>query len=322
MNNYKHYFLRQLGIKESQFDKSAVNDPYNDIDPDSFKNDADKQNVNHREPEAFQNISPTAKSPSILAINVRGTPSGGMPTSLGMSDTAIAPDGAGVDAKSKVALGGWELVSKQIPNSVIVNKTPENSKIQSDSPISNEESETPADEHPSQIQHVKGTSPQSLTGTDDELDSFMGNVLPDETGEEDLSLSGACPEKSEDSVDVNNDGEDGEDESPGNLSLGLNAVNLEERTLDNTFAKHKSLMSEKLGLTEKKLILGKKDEDTTKECKPCGCKKPNTVHNKKYTTKQLKSIKEKLYIKSQKIPLNEQEREISNQITIVLNNRK
>lgn len=128
-------------------------------------------------------MSPTAMSPQILGIAVRGSvtgglPSGGMPsmgpTSLTPSDTAIAPEGAGVDPKSKAALGGLELVSKQTPNSTVVDGTPQNQMISSAGPIADIVPPTPADEHPSQVQQVDGEPVQALTGTSADREAPMG----------------------------------------------------------------------------------------------------------------------------------------------------
>jgi hypothetical protein len=441
MSDYKSYLLRQLGIKESQY-KSFVNDPYDDIDPDELRKGADDETGEHgmspedaertamdhltapdqghyytgvetakdagmlKERRPFDSISPTAKSPAILAIGIRGTPGGIMPTSLAPSDTAIAPEGAGVDAKSKAALGGLELVSRQTPNSTIVNKTPQNDMINSESPISDIVPTTPADEHPSQVQNIDGVSVQALAGSTDDGDAPMGDKPEPEEfevgeeGEEDMSLTGACPKGLDIDVprDEGEEEEEEEDETSHMLKEGKHkagcqcgfcknkgsfgkkkeddktnvdekpekltetkcrikgcsgkAVNgarekhgegfqglcnnhiesqserekktgdhsrtinwIMNKSVDETFARHKKLMQEKLGI----------EESSTEECKDCGCDKLNTVHSKKtkkLTTERLKVLKEHFTKKLQKSPLTEQEIEASNRIDSILKSRE
>lgn len=202
MSNYKSYFLRQLGLNEDQF-KPVTTDPET-IEPDELKAGIDTEHEHTEEDTLARKIalhhlgedphyysrmkkaglkeftpmssimSPTAKFPPVLGISVRGSvtggmPSGGMPTlgptSLVPSSTATPPDGTGVDPKSSSALGGLELVSKQTPNSMLVNKTPQNTSINSPNPISSGAPTTPAEEHPLQVQQVSGEPVQALTGT-------------------------------------------------------------------------------------------------------------------------------------------------------------
>lgn len=337
MKNYKSYFLRQLGLKESQFKPSDVNDPYDNIDPDELRkgtedekdehgfstNLAQRTAVDHlkepnqthyysgvdaakkagmlKEKSPFSAMSPTAKSPTILAIGIRGTPGGMMPsqamapTSLPPSDTAIAPDGAGVDPKSKAALGGLQLASKQTPNSTIVNGTPKNNMLQSSRPVSDIVPPTPATEHPDQVQQVSQTDDipaQALTGTTSNSDSPMGEK----------------PEPED--FDVNDIEVDGTD-----LDIPKGEDEIDPNMVNETFARHKKLMREKLGIKEEK----------TEECKDCGCNKPNTTHGKKtpkLSEKKLNKIKEGLYRRAFDRALTEQEIEAVNVINETLKNRK
>ena len=262
MSNYKNYLLRQLGLKESQLPASIIErDAYPGIDPDELEQGTadekdehgmpldkakqtatqhlDQPNQGHyysgmdkaknagmlkeKIPFLGGNISPTAKSPQVLAISVRGSPLGGLPThnaaptSLTPSDTAVAPEGAGVDAKSPAALGGLELVSRQTPNSTVVDNTPQNDTINSAAPIADAVPPTPADEHPAQVQQVDGEPAQALTGTSADKEAPMGEKpepeefeieKDEEEGEEDMSLKSAAPK----GMDIDVPKEEGEEE--------------------------------------------------------------------------------------------------------------
>ena len=449
MSKYRSYFISQLGIKESTF-KPVDIDPES-IDPKELEKGigvehehtqddvvAKKIALHHlaEDPHYYSRMdkaglkefspmksimSPTARTPQVLGISIRGSstgglPSGGMPTlgptSLCPSDTAIAPEGSGVDPKSSIALGGLELVSKQAPNSVVVDNTPQNQTINSAAPIAKDLSEPPSETHPAQVQNLKHEPVQSLTGTPEDQESPMGDKpepeqfeVDQDPGEEDMSLAGACPkgidievpegeneeesegeededaptnvvkdEDDEDKESLNewgkhktgcqcgfcknkgkmgkkkdekskkddyydgawdseyaasrkrNDAADGPDESKKSKS--------DEKqfgtSLDEVFARHKKLMKEKLGIGDGEPPVQKFEMDSEKagmvkvgECKPCGCKKPNTAHDKKtpkLTNESLKKIHEQLVRKSQKVPLNEQEKEIARRIITRLKN--
>ena len=359
MSNYKSYLLRQLGIKEGQIKSSDVDrDAFPGIDPDELEQGSDEERQEHgfppdiatktavdhleapeqghyytgvekakdagmlRENPPFSSISPTAKNPSILAVNIRGTPGGMMPTSLAPSDTAIAPEGAGVDVKSKAALGGLDLVSVQKPNSSVIDSTPQNNMINSDKPISDIVPTTPADGHPSQTQQLDKDPVQALTGTSGDGNAPMGEKPEPEkfeAGEEDMSLTSAMP----DGIDIDvprDDGEENPDEKENEEDpIDPHMVNDDkdnENGINETFARHKKLMREKLGI---------KEEEKTEECKTCGCNMPNTEHpkkTKKLTTERLQSLREHFFKESHKRTLNEQEMEVSKRIISILKNRK
>jgi len=352
MSEYRKYFLRQLGIKESQFNST--------IDPDELEkgtgeerdehgmppDEAEKTARDHlgdpkqghyytgvdmakkmgmlkeKTPRLQDLVSSTAKVPQILGISVRGSTTGGLPSgampTLGTpsalvqsdaSDTATAPEGAGVDVKSKAALGGLEPAQKQVPNSVVVNKTPQNSTINSDTPIADTEDNTPAETHPLQVQNIKlSTVAQDLTGTTDNAADQMGEKPEPEAETE--------PEN-DITVDLS------EDEKNVNLTEGKHKAGCQcgfcknkgsfgkkkeedtdeekkDKELDETFAHNKKLMREKLGLKETK----------AEECKTCGCDKPNTIHDKKthkLTENKLKTLREHFINKSKRIALTERE---------------
>jgi hypothetical protein len=431
MSEYKSYLMRQLGITESQFEASNVIPE--SVDPSELKKGieverehtkdtgiAKKIALDHlsedpkyytrmekcglKEHSPFQTLSPTAKSPNIIGISIKGTPGGMMPTSLGQSDTAVAPAGAGVDVKDKAALGGWELVSKQTPNSTVVDHTPQNATLNSSAPIADDVEPTPAQEHPSQIQQTKGSeiSVQSLTGTtdddtipmgdkpepenfevgdeDDEPESEFG--LDDEAGgdneEGNMSLASVTPKGDDvDDIEIPDSGEEedeegdeeeeedenqphmvkeececkdcncdpckckkslkeeSDDEAESNICSSCNGSGegrhdgskctscggsgndarpwgkrkREREELDETFNRHLKLMQEKLKV---------------KECKPCKCDTPNTVHDKKtskLTNESLQKMQEKFLKKALKSPLTEQEQEVSREIISTLKRR-
>lgn len=388
-SNYKSYFLRQLGIKESQLTPSEVNDPYKDIDPDELEMGTEDEKDEHGFPlkqaektaidhltakdqghyysgmekakdqgmlkekgslEALMMLSPTAKAFNVLG-SVKGSPFGGMPThntepptALPSSDTAIAPEGSGVNPKSKAALGGLELVSKQTPNSTLVDATPQNDMINSDKPISDIVPPTPAEEHPDQVQQVDDEPAQSLTGTSASGDAPMG----DKPEPEKFEVDGEEGEEN-DEIDIDVPNEEGEEnDEEGNEKVDPHMKNetinegkhksgctcgfcknkgsfgkksseekekSEETELDETFNRHKKLMREKLGIEEEK----------TDECKTCGCDKPNTVHPKKtkaLTTEKLQALREYFFVESHKRVLTEQEKEVSKRIISVLKSRR
>lgn len=322
MSNYKSYLLRQLGIKESQFKPSIVErNAFPGIDPDELEKGAEDEKEEHdmsaekAELTARQHLgkpeqghyysgmdkaknmgmlkekdkmgslmSPTAKSPQVLAISVRGSSSGGLPTSLSVSDTAIAPEGAGVDPKSKAALGGLELVTRQKPNSTIVDTTPQNDTINSADPIASEVPPTPADEHPSQVQQVDGEPAQALTGTSNSDDAPMGEKPEPEEFEtdNDMRLQAALPQGID--IDVpraegEEESEDEEDEEKLSKPHMTQDDNKKEfgTPLDEVFARHKKLMAEKLGIGEEVLEEGKHKAG----CQ-CGfCKNKGNIGKKK-----------------------------------------
>ncbi len=334
MSEYKSYLLRQLGIKESQFKPVDV-DPET-IDPKELEAGMDTETEHTEAPDIakkialhhlgedpqyysrmkacglkeyspFQSLmSPTAKSPSVLAIGIRGTPGGMMPTSMSPSDTAVAPEGVGVNPKSRAALGGLELVSRQTPNSTLVDRTPKNQTLNSSAPIADVVPPSEDNQHPAQVQALKTSGPrgipvQALLGTTDdgnapmgekpEPEEFENNCSPTDSNSCDIEVPNGADEENGDNL------EDEEEESD----------NMAPTSVDETFARHKKLMREKLHVGE---------------CKPCGCNKPNTEHpkkTKKFTTEQLHSIKKRF---SKKRSLNEQEKKVLDKIDSTLKSRE
>lgn len=249
MSNYKSYFIRQLGIKESQdittegFDRkelaTGINVEKEHTDDANIAAQIAKDHL-REDPHYYTKltkagleetnklsdlISPTRGNP-VIGMAVRGSSTGGLPsgamptlgpTSLTPSSTEDSPKtDAGVDIKSSAALGGLEKVQKQTPNSTIVDKTPKNDTIDSAEPIAKDVPETPADGHPSQVQQIKTVAVQALTGTTDDPNAPSGDIphpenfaTDDENG--DMSLKGACPKGIDVEVPGDEESEEGEE---------------------------------------------------------------------------------------------------------------
>lgn len=382
MSDYKSYLLRQLGIKESRY-KPSVDDPYKDIDPDELETGADEEAEEHgmspekakqtaidhlKEPqqghyytgvEKAKNmgmlkekmppftslLSPTAKSPAILAIGIRGTPGGIMPTSLAPSDTVSTPIESGVNVKSGAALGGLEPINTQRPNSLTFDTTPQNQTLNSSAPVADAVPSTPADEHPAQIQQVDGVPAQALAGSTNDAKAPMGEKPEPEKfevgrkeGEEDISLKGACLK----GIDVDVPKEEGEEESDeeeeeeklhmvkeGKHKTGCQCGFCKnkgsfgkkkkeekknesaDKKVDETFARHKKLMQEKLGI----------EPEDYEECDKTKINILPQKTSKKLTTERLKVLQEQFFKKAQRNPLTEQELEASKRILSILKAR-
>lgn len=324
--NYKSYFIHQFGLKEQL--KPTV-DP-SSVDPEELKkgikdemehtNDpalAKKIALHHlaKRPKYYSELekcnidefnqmqsllSPTVKSPQILAISVKGSPSGGLPSGTNMQDTAIAPKGAGVNTSSKAALGGLEPVSVNTSNSVIVNKTPHNNAIDSANPISDVEGKDNDFNHPLQMQNKDEKSAQALTGTTNDPESMMGDMPhPEEfeiTSDEEMDSLNETKrkkitwtDKEKEELDIFRNQRNSSDVGKEiQKQFGYNAGDSDDKNKDDvneTFIRHKRLLRQKLNLKENK----------TNECSPCKCGKPNTLHfkkTKKITESQLHRLKE------------------------------
>ena len=240
--NYKKYMVRQFGLTESQFvplpKKEAI------------------------EPQ----ISPTARPPTILALGIRGSTSGGLPSGADQLGTDISP--------SKV--GGYDRVEPQNLNSTVVNKTPDNPEIkQSNVPINTNPSTEAGVTHPHQIQVTAHEEPQSVTGASTDSDST-------------LTLKSATPK----GIEVDIPGENQEPEQAVHDEDDHTAM-IPATSLSETFARHKRLMRERMGFTEAKnqCLCGcegtcqcppnckcKKNKNGVCECATCGCGDPNDKH--------------------------------------------
>jgi len=143
-SNYKEYLRRQLGIKKSQSKLPPVL----------------REGISGLE----RMLSPTAVSTPIIAVGIRGSSTGGLPS--GADQTNIpsnTPTGR---------LGGYEKISVAKDNSDIFNKTPSNSQINSPGPIANDP-KTINNPHPHQVQADRGEPPQMVTGASTDSDPTL-----------------------------------------------------------------------------------------------------------------------------------------------------
>lgn len=152
MSNYKNYLLRQLGIKESALK------PTEDEAEKAFPPVGMDAKEKGSEPSPRDRIlSPTAVATPVIAVAVRGSNTGGLPSGKNMSPSR---------------LGGYEPIPTAKENSEVVDKTPSNAQINSSSPIS-DTPETAKDAHPHQVQNSEGEPPQSVTGASTEDDGAL-----------------------------------------------------------------------------------------------------------------------------------------------------
>jgi len=151
MSDYKNFLLRQLGIKES-----AIKPTEDETDATGPSLGINKQS---QEPSSRDRmISPTAVSTPVIAMAVRGSVTGGLPSGKNMSSSK---------------LGGYEPIPTTKQNSEVVDKTPNNVKINSSSPISDVTSDSEKEVHPHQVQNADGEPPQSVTGASIEDDGAL-----------------------------------------------------------------------------------------------------------------------------------------------------
>jgi hypothetical protein len=154
MSDYTKYLLRQLGIKESSLKKLKLNE-----------DELDAEKGNETGVPNFQKmLSPTARATPVIAVAIRGSSTGGLPS--GADQTGISP------TTPTGRLGGYEPIPSAKDNSLVVDKTPSNSAINSSSPINNN-SPTEEDPHPHQIQKDVGEPPQAVTGASTDSDDSL-----------------------------------------------------------------------------------------------------------------------------------------------------
>ena len=172
---------------------------------------------------------------------------------------------------SPTKIGGYDRVEPQNLNSKMVNKTPNNPEIQQNVvPINNNPSTGNGVTHPHQIQVTAQEEPQAVTGASTDTDPT-------------LTLKSAAPKAIE--VDVAQENADSEEEERNNNN---NTAMIPSTSLSETFARHRKLMLEKLGLCscghkpsecdckpDCKCNCNKKVE----ECATCGCGDPTDMHD-------------------------------------------
>lgn len=191
-----------MGIKESSLMKPAGIQP-SDVDPKELEMgiEDEKEHTNDKElakkialqhlkkhgdyysrikkagleegPDPLQRmVSPTAVSTPVIAIAVRGSSTGGLPSGADRNMSPNQVDGIDVSRMSKGQLGGYEPVVKDTPNSELIDKTPINPQINSSSPIV-DNPQTINDPHPHQVQKSEGEPPQDVTGASTDGDDTL-----------------------------------------------------------------------------------------------------------------------------------------------------
>jgi len=199
---YKNYLLRQMGVKESQIKPSIVErNAFPNIDPDELEMGSKDEKEEHgmSDEKAAQTaaqhlqqkdqghyytgmekakkqgmlkdalmgggmLSPTAKATPVIAVAIRGSNTGGLPS--GADQTGISP------STPTGRLGGYEPIPTAKDNSELIDKTPSNPQINSPSPKA-EVPQTIVDPHPHQTQHATGDVPQAVTGASTDSDSTL-----------------------------------------------------------------------------------------------------------------------------------------------------
>lgn len=208
---YKNYLLRQMGIKESQVPPSIVErNAFPGIDPDELEMGAEDEKDEHhmsdekaaqtaaqhldqpnqghyytgmekakkagmlRDALAGGALSPTAIPTPVIAVAIRGSNTGGLPS--GADQTGISPN------TPTGRLGGYEPIPTAKDNSELVNKTPKNTTIDSTTPIASNGGDVQTDPHPHQVQHSQGEPPQNVTGasTDGDTALTLKSAMPKE----------------------------------------------------------------------------------------------------------------------------------------------
>lgn len=315
MSNYKDYLLRQLGIKESQLPASSIveRDSYPGIDPDELEQGTEDEKDEHgMSPEkakqtaaqhleepgqahyysgmekakqkgmlkdmlmgrvpsgAEQLTSPTAIPTPIIGVAVRGSSTGGLPSGVDQTAKDITPTN----------LGGYEKIPIDTVNSKLIDKTPTNNQINSETPI-NDNPQTIVDPHPHQIQNDHGEPPQAVTGasTDSSNELTLKSAMP----------KGIDIDVSEQNTEEESGKEPVADENPEYIT-----PNKEGRfgtNLGEIFERNKKLMQEKLGIIVSE---GKHKAGCT-----CGfCKNKGSFGKKKEVEKDQEDVDES------KIPVN------------------
>ena len=249
--NYKKYVMRQMGLTEAQFvplpNKEAI------------------------EPQ----ISPTARPPTILALGIRGSTTGGLPSGADQTAKDISP----------TKVGGYDRVEPQNLNSKLVDKTPDNQELKQASPINTHPSTGAGVTHPHQIQVTAHEEPQSVTGASTDSDPT-------------LTLKSATPKGIE--VDIPGENQEPEQEVHNEDD---NTAMIPATSLSETFSRHKQLMMEKLGLCS---CEGCKSSEcpcppdckcgckkNVKECATCGCGDPTDTHEHEKDEEPLSESKHK-----------------------------
>lgn len=289
MNDYKDYIRRSLGLTEAQFIPASLLEK-DEVDPDELEKGTGEEAGEHGMPpkKARQTakdhlgepnqghyytgmekakksgmlkdqmqISPTARPTPIIALGIRGSSSGGLPSGADQGRTDISP--------SKV--GGYDRVQSQDLNHHTFDKTPSNPEIKQTNPVNPDPSTGQAVTHPHQIQVTAHEEPQALTGASTDSDDT-------------LKLKSAVPK----GIDIDIAETDSEEETKNEDN---NTAMIPSTSLSETFNRHKELMEAKLGLKKCPCSQGeckcgpncKCKKTGVCECATCGCGDPAKVHD-------------------------------------------
>lgn len=274
MNNYKNYLLRQLGIKESSIKPAGIQP--SEVDPKELEmgiedetehtNDkalAQKIALQHlkQHPDYYSKIknagleenvptdltSPTAIATPFIAMAVRGSSTGGLPSGADRTMSLPQVDGIDVTKMTSGQLGGYEPIPLAKDNSELINKTPVNPQINSSSP-KNDSPQTQIDPHPFQFQRSQGEDPQSITGASTDSDDT-------------LKLKMAMPK----GLDI--DIAEGEDEDNNSNNPEFQEKDAKQFRKDRSASPEGDSVRKHLGISE-----GDEADDTKGKCMDCGGK--------------------------------------------------
>lgn len=248
---YKKYLTSQLGLTEAQFIPSST------IKKEDFPGT--------EEP----NVSPTAKPTPIIALGIRGSTTGGLPSGADQTGQDISP----------TKVGGYDRVSPQNLNHHTFDKTPSNPEIKQETdPVNQNPSTGQGVTHPHQIQVTAHEEPQSVTGASTDSDPT-------------LKLKSAVPKGID--IDIAETGNTEKAETKETNKEDNDNAMIPSTSLSETFERHKRLMRERMGFQEAKgkCPCGcegtcqcppdckcKKNKNGVCECATCGCGDPNDDH--------------------------------------------
>lgn len=195
MSKFKKSIMRELGIRESSIKPSHM-DAMN-VDPKELEMGMEDETEHTNDPDLAKRIalhhlkkhsdyysklkkagideapvpsardrmmSPTAIATPVLALAVRGSNTGGLPTGKNLSPSKF---------------GGYQPVNPAKENSLVVNKTPSSGIITNPEPIAPDNAPTSSptgpdgEEHPHQVQNTASEPPQAVTGAETEDDSSL-----------------------------------------------------------------------------------------------------------------------------------------------------
>jgi hypothetical protein len=315
---------------------------------------------------AQQMVSPTAIRVPIIGVSVRGSSTGGLPSGIDQTQKNITPSN----------FGGYQKIPVDSPNSKLINKTPVNPQIGSDEPIANTTEPTPEDPHPHQSQNSSGEPPQAVTGasTDSDNSLTLKSAMPKEididVSEEDDHKFEPVADENPESTSPNKEGMVNEGKHKAGCKCGFCAnkgtfgkkkkenddsddkdesdkddkndykvkkkFGKDEEEVNETFARHKKFLNNKLSESTEKVKCKKCGKMFTpnygeySRCPDClaseheaGEKATGVQENVKIPTEKLISINESLRAKFLTgNGLSEKESKLSRRVNAALNMRK